>query len=146
MKKVFRYTGWALFVFITFLLMSEYSGIYMYDTCLFSLNGQSVGLQGADVYDLSPNVMEVIYFIVLTANLISIKLKKDYFVTNFTNFILSIPIFLVLNSYVLYYPPFGNTEGFVWHIFGFLLFAYISVVALIAIVVWKCVNNIRLCD
>ena len=137
MKIVFRCAGWILFAFITGLLFFEYSGISMYDTCLFSLGGQSVGLQGADVFDLSPIIMAVIYFILLAASVVSIFFNKDYIVLTITNSVFASIIFLVLHSYALFYPPFGRSEAFVGAIATFLLFVYLAFIVLVIFVVWN---------
>lgn len=129
MKKFFRWAGWILFAYITYLLVLEYSGIQMYDTCLFSLGGQSVDLQSADnVFDLSPLLMGIIYIILLITNIVLVFFKKDYISTNISNLILSIPVILVLNVFILDYPPFGNTLFFNVYIFQFILFCYLSAV------------------
>lgn len=143
MKNFFRITGWILFALITVLLVLDYWGIDMYDTCLFSLNGNSVGLQSADVFDLSPTIMKLIYFIILAINIVSLFKKIDHLVLAITNFILAIPVFLVLNPYMLEYPPFGNTECFVTSIFAFLLFIYLSVLVPVGLVLWNFIIRIN---
>ena len=104
----------------------------MYDTCLFSLGGKSVGLQsGGNVFDLSPVIMGIVYIILLTINIVSVFIKKDFILTSISNLILSIPVILVLKVFVVSYPPFGNTEFFVSSIFQLLLYCYLSAVLFI---------------
>ena len=135
MKNFLRFTGWALFIFVSVLLVTEYAGIKMYDTCLFSLGGESVGFSSRGT-DLSPILMGIIYMLALVRNISSISTKNDYFTTNINNFIISIPIILVQSEFIKTYPPFGHSESFVIHRFLFILFSYLSAIIFIAFIIF----------
>ena len=143
MKRTFRIIGWILFAMICYLLLFEYSDIKMFDTNLFFLNGESMGFQWEHVFNLSPTLMAIIFFLVFALNIGSIFFKKDYLIVNIGNFILSIPIFLVLSSHMIQYPPFNLPEDFVTNKMLFISFAYLSIISLIALIICLLLKKFR---
>lgn len=112
----------------------------MYDTCLFALGGQSLGLSSQNVYELSPVLMAVIYLFLLAVIIVSVTRKKDHIATTMANLILSIPIFAVLIGFAPFYPPFGKDEAFVLPICAFLLYVYLSALIFTLFLVWYIVS------
>ena len=136
-KNVFRIIGWVMFLIFSVKFLIEFSGIKMFDTVLFSLGGKSVGLQNySKIIDISPWATGVIYFLVISINVVSIFNKRDYIIFNMTNLVLGVLLLMIYAPVLKDYFPFGKVEWHVPALFNFIFLAYLSIVIAGAEVVW----------
>lgn len=95
MKRFLIILGWLSFIMFSFDLYMEYYGMDMYDTCLFSLGGESVGYGG--VIDLSPIFMFIVYLICFAVSLTAaVKSNDNYLYINISNLILRVIVFITM--------------------------------------------------
>ena len=120
--------GILIFVSYSILLILEYAGLPMMDTCLFYLGGESVGLQGHVVVDLSPLYVGVIYFICLAAIILVRVTAKTFAGLYIVNALFAVLLLLFYIPYLPDYPPIGHTECFVVTIFLTITLSYLSII------------------
>jgi len=129
MKTAFRIIGWVMFAALSLKLSSEFAGIEMFDTVLFSLGGNSVGLQSySELVDIAPLAAYIVYLLAFFINGFSVFKRKDYLVVNLTNFVLGVLLLIIYAPALNDYFPFGEVEWHVPALFRFLLWAYSSII------------------
>ena len=129
MKLAFRIIGWVMLFLLSILLLVESWGIEMFDTVLFSLGGQSVGLQAyPEIIDIAPMTVAIIYIVAVLINAFFAYKKIDYIVVNLVNVVMGILLLVVYAPALKDYFPFGSVEWHVPFIFYFIIWAYLSII------------------
>ena len=137
MKIAFKIIGWTMFGILSFKLLSEFVGIGMFDTVLFSLGGKSIGLQRyREIMDIIPWVAGTVYLVAVVINIFSALKKNDYIVVNLVNLALGIMSLIIYVPALKDYFPFGKVEWHVPALFNFILWSYLSVVVTIVEIIW----------
>ena len=134
----------VIFILYSILLLHDYWGLPMNDTCLFNLNGNSVGLQDHSVIYLSPVLIGIIYLCGLIVLVISAKLKIPHTSINIINSIYAVMLLLFYKSYLLNYPPFGIAEWFVWPIFLYIELSYLALLFFMIFGVYLIYGSLKL--
>ncbi len=135
--------GGLLLIFVSILLLGE--NPVMGDTTLYFLNGKSTGLQlFNNLYNLNPTVMNIIYFIVLTAILVSIKFNKFYLTTSIGNLILSFPVYLVHKDTLFFKPFYSNGIVSFFSVKLWIWYIYLSLMGGILLILYSLVKKLFL--
>jgi hypothetical protein len=123
MKYALRIIGWAVFAFLTYLIVE------------FVFDGSSYWNYYFEGF-LSPHLLLPVYLLLLIVNVVFALMRKDYVVINAGNAALSGLMLLIYHVSFANYPPFGHTEAFIDIDYLLILSFYLSALALLLFGVW----------